>query len=119
MLLDKSLASASDRVYAWGAFPLLDYDLQVNNGWFKLPLILGKYIQRINKFKDIEGWIKRNIDEWVANLYIQIRTLRVEECTGHKEKLTFWIPEYQRDLIRIGQDVWLKKEFDKIARNGV
>lgn len=89
ILLDKNLASASDRVYAWGAFPLLDFDLQVNNGWFKLPLILGRYVQRINKFKDIEGRIKRNIDEWVSNLYIQIRSLRVEECTGHKEKLTF------------------------------
>jgi len=41
--LDNNLASASDRVYAWGAFPLLNYDLEVNNGWFKLPLILGKY----------------------------------------------------------------------------
>lgn len=43
ILLDKKNASASDRVYAWGAFPLLNYDLEVNNGWFKLPLILGKY----------------------------------------------------------------------------
>jgi len=27
LLLDKKLASASDWVYAWGAFPLLDFDL--------------------------------------------------------------------------------------------
>lgn len=70
ILLDKKLTSATDRVYAWGSFPLLDYDLEVNNGLFKLPLILGKYANRINKFKDIEGRIKRNIDEWVSNLYI-------------------------------------------------
>lgn len=94
ILLDKKLSSKGDRVYAWGAFPLLDYDLEVNNGLFKLPLINGKYLTRINKFKDIESRIKRNIDEWVSNLYIQIWSLRVEECTGFKEKLTFWIPEY-------------------------
>lgn len=70
ILLDKNNASASDWVYAWGAFPLLNYDLEVNNGWFKLPLILGKYKSWVNKFKDIEGKIKKNIDEWVANLYI-------------------------------------------------
>ena len=27
ILLDKKLTSATDRVYAWGSFPLLDYDL--------------------------------------------------------------------------------------------
>ena len=75
ILLDNKLASASDRIYAWGAFPLLNYDLEVNNGLFKLPMILGQYKSRVNKFKDIEGRIKKNIDEWVCNLYIKMRNL--------------------------------------------
>ncbi len=101
ILLDNKLASTTDRVYAWGAFPLTNYDMNINEGKFKLPLILGKYNRDIDKFKDIEGKIKRNIDEWVCNLYINVRQLRVEECKGHKEKLEFVIPEHQRDLVDV------------------
>ena len=70
ILLDYNQASQEDRVYAWGAFPLINYDLAINQGRFKLPLILGSYTRSVDKFKEIEGKIKRNIDEWVGNLYI-------------------------------------------------
>ena len=75
ILLDYNQASAEDRVYAWGAFPLINFDLRINEGKFKLPVILGSYTRSVDKFKEIEGKIKRNIDEWVGNLYITIRTL--------------------------------------------
>jgi hypothetical protein len=59
ILLDEKLSSTSDRVVAWGAYPL------INRGKFKVPLVLGKYDRNVDKFKDIEGKYMKNIDEWV------------------------------------------------------
>ena len=86
ILLDEKLSSTSDRVVAWGAYPLL------HRGKFKVPLILGKYDRRVDKFKDIEGRYIKNIDEWVCNLYFEMRDIRLVECFGHKEFLEFPIP---------------------------
>lgn len=86
ILLDEKLSSTSDRVVAWGAYPLM------HRGFFKVPLILGKYDTRIDKFKDIEGKYMKNIDEWVCNLYFEMRDIRLVECFGHKEYLEFPIP---------------------------
>ena len=72
---------------------MINYDLLINEGKFKLPLILGNYNKNVDKFKEIEGRIKRNIDEWVGNLYFSTRILRVEETSGHKERLNFIIPK--------------------------
>lgn len=112
VLLDNQMASSTDRTYAWGAFPLLDHDLKINQGKFKLPLVLGRYSKHIDKFKDIEGKIKRNIDEWVCNLYINIRGIRLEECTGHKERLKFLVPRGERDIMELigGMEVKIDKE---------
>jgi len=86
ILLDEKVSSTSDRVIAWGAYPLM------HRGKFKVPLILGKYDRSVDKFKDIEGRYIKNIDEWVCNLYFEIRDIRLAECFGHKEFMEFPIP---------------------------
>lgn len=73
ILLDEKLSSTSDRVVAWGAYPL------VNRGKFKVPLIRGKYNPNVDKFKDIEGRYMKNIDEWVCNLYFELRDIKLVE----------------------------------------
>lgn len=59
---------------AWGAFPLVNGDFQINKGKFKVPLMNGRVDYSANKFKDIEKKYCRNVDEWLANLYIEVRT---------------------------------------------
>ena len=86
ILLDEKMSSTSDRVVAWGAYPL------VNRGKFKVPLIRGKYDPNVDKFKDIEGKYMKNIDEWVCNLYFELKDIRLVECAGHKEYMEFPIP---------------------------
>jgi hypothetical protein len=86
ILLDEKLSSTSDRVVAWGAYPML------NRGKFKVPLIEGRYDPNVDKFKDIEGRYIKNIDEWVCNLYFEMRDIKLVECAGHKEFMEFPIP---------------------------
>lgn len=86
ILLDEKLSSTSDRVVAWGAYPLL------HRGKFKVPLVMGKYDRNVDKFKDIEGRYIKNIDEWVCNLYFEMRDIKLVECAGYKEFMEFPIP---------------------------
>lgn len=58
---------------AWGAFPLVNGDFEINEGKFKLPLLNGSIDFSSNKFKDIEKKYIRNIDEWLGNLYIEVK----------------------------------------------
>ena len=46
----------------------------------------------VDKFKDIEGKYMKNIDEWVCNLYFEMRDIKLVECAGHKEFMEFPIP---------------------------
>lgn len=57
----------------WGAFPLVNGDFEINEGKFKLPLLNGAISYSSNKFKDIEQKYCRNIDEWLCNLYIEVK----------------------------------------------
>jgi hypothetical protein len=68
-----SPTSDKDNVIAWGAFPLLNSDLNINQGKFKLPMINGDTNFDMNKFKDIETRYHRNLDEWLCNLYIEVK----------------------------------------------
>ena len=57
-----------------------------------MPLIKGKYDPNVDKFKDIEGKYMKNIDEWVCNLYFEMRDIKLMECIGHREHMEFPIP---------------------------
>jgi len=43
-----------DHVVGWGAFPLVNRNFEVNEGLFKVPLMIGEVNRSVNKFKDIE-----------------------------------------------------------------
>ena len=112
ILLDEKLSSTSDRVVAWGAFPLL------HRGKCKVPMILGSYDRNVDKFKDIEGKYMKNIDEWVWNIYFETRNVSLIEWFGHKEFLEFPIPsEIQAFLEGKLKEDELKKLRDKDIEN--
>ena len=77
-----SQTSNKDYIVGWGAYPILNCDFEINAGKFKLPLINGKVDYSMNKFKDLEMKYKRNVDEWLCNLYIEVRKI---DLTDFKE----------------------------------
>ena len=46
-----------------------------------------------NKFKDIEKKYMRNIDEWLCNLYIQVRKVELYDFRLNEEKIEFLVPK--------------------------
>jgi len=50
------------------------------------------------KFKDVEAKYKRNVDEWLCNLYIESRQIELLDFKMHKEKIEFRIPREDRPL---------------------
>ena len=84
-----SQTSKKDFVMGWGAFPLVNGAFQLNEGKFKLPLLNGKIDFWVNKFKDIETKYRRNVDEWLCNMYIEIRKIPMLDFRKHKEKIEF------------------------------
>jgi len=95
-----SQTTSTDYVMAWGAFPLVNGDFEINQGRFKLPLLNGVVDLSTNKFKDIEKKYIRNIDEWLANLYIEVRKFDVIGFQMVKEKIELKVPKDEVGLLR-------------------
>lgn len=85
--------SLKDVVVGWGAFPIVNGEFQINTGKFKLPLLYGSVDWSTNKFKDIEKKYMRNIDEWLCNLYIQVKKVELYDFRFHEEKIEFLVPK--------------------------
>jgi len=68
---------SKDEVMGWGALPLVNGEFGINTGKFKVPLVFGSIDFSTNKFKDIEMKFKRNLDEWLCNLYIEIKKIEM------------------------------------------
>lgn len=99
MLYLSSKSTCKDEVKAWGAFPIVNGDFDINSGKFKVPLLAGDIDFSTNKFKDIEQKYNRNIDEWLCNLYIQVRKIDLFDFRYHEEKIEFIIPKkYKKQL---------------------
>ena len=65
---------SSDRVVAWGAFPMAYINFDIIKGQFKVPLLRGAYgNEPIEKFETIHEKISSNLDHWLANLYFDVR----------------------------------------------
>jgi len=92
-----SQTSSKDYIMGWGAFPLVNGDFEINQGKFKLPILNGQVDYTANKFKDIEKKYIRNVDEWLANLYIEVKTFELIGFQMHNEKVELKIPrEHER-----------------------
>jgi len=84
---------SKDIVYGWGALPIVSGDFSINTGKFKVPLIYGNIDFSANKFKDLEQKYIRNVDEWLCNLYIDVRRIELFDFRQHEEKVEFLIPK--------------------------
>lgn len=85
--------TCQDVIMGWGAFPIVNGEFEINTGKYKLPMLLGHPDFSTNKFKDIEQKYMRNIDEWLCNLYIDIKKIELFDFRYHEEKIEFTIPK--------------------------
>ena len=58
-----------------------------------MPILYGNIDFNTNKFKDIEKKYKKNIDEWLCNLYIQVKKIPLFDFRYHEEKIEFLVPK--------------------------
>ena len=85
--------TASDLVVGWGALPIVNGEFQIHTGKFKVPLLYGSIDFSSNKFKDLEQKYMRNIDEWLCNLYIDVKKIEMFDFRQHEEKIEFIVPK--------------------------
>jgi len=61
----------------------------VNTGKFKVPMIHGQIDYLVDAFKMIEQKYKRNIDEWLCNLYVEIKKIELNDFKEYESKICF------------------------------
>lgn len=92
-----------DIVVGWGAFPIVNGEFEINTGKFKVPILYGNIDFRTNKFKDIEKKYMKNIDEWLCNLYIQVKKIELFDFRFHEEKIEFLVPKKWQKALELQQ----------------
>jgi hypothetical protein len=92
-----------DIVVGWGAFPIVNGEFEINTGKFKVPILYGNIDFSTNKFKDIEKKYMRNIDEWLCNLYIQVKKIELFDFRFHEEKIEFLVPKKWQKALELQQ----------------
>jgi hypothetical protein len=72
LILLESETVPKDYTIGWGLFPLINGDFNVNEGKFKVPLLFGNVNPTLHKYHMIEDSIRKDLDNWIANLYFEI-----------------------------------------------
>jgi len=76
--------SPFDRVVAWGAFPICNEHFDIVQGKCKVPLLRGPMRQNIDRFSKIQTLMHKDLDNWLANLYFEVKLLP-KYIAGQKE----------------------------------
>ncbi|XP_041923944.1 uncharacterized protein ofcc1 isoform X2 [Alosa sapidissima] len=62
-------------VVSWAAFPVCDASLRIVQGKFKSPFLRGRPDPNIDQFRKIESLVSTDVDNWLCNLYFQVKKL--------------------------------------------
>lgn len=100
LIWTSSQTSSKDYIMGWGAFPMVNGDFEINKGKFKVPIMNGSVDYSSNKFKDIEKKYIRNVDEWLANLYIEVKSFELLGFQMQNEKVELRIPKEKEKLMK-------------------
>ena len=76
--------SPFDRVVAWGAYPICNEHFDVLQGKCRCPMLRGPMRQNIDRFEKIQQLINKDLDNWLANLYFDVKLLP-KFTSGQKE----------------------------------
>ncbi|CDW72463.1 uncharacterized protein loc101675906 [Stylonychia lemnae] len=85
LILLASETVPKDYVVGWGVFPLVNSEFMLNEGQFKLPMLFGQVNIAYDKFGKIEESFKKDLDNWLCNLYIEIDRIKLSEIKIHPE----------------------------------
>ena len=105
--------TSQDIVVGWGALPIVNGEFQLSTGKFKVPLLYGNVDFSSNKFKDLEQKYMRNVDEWLCNLYIDVKKIELFDFRQHEEKIEFVVPKKLQRLL-----LQQRRNSEKIAIEG-
>uniref|UniRef100_A0A4W5NIY0 Orofacial cleft 1 candidate gene 1 protein n=1 Tax=Hucho hucho TaxID=62062 RepID=A0A4W5NIY0_9TELE len=77
----------------WAAFPVCHATLTTVQGCFKTPILRGLPQPHFDQFRKIEGLMSADLDNWLCNLYFQVRKLPSGSSRGDEEhSVTLQIP---------------------------
>eukprot|EP00741_Cyanophora_paradoxa_P008257 tig00001278_g7987.t1 len=74
----------TDKVVAWGAFPMYNPALDVVNGRFRVPLLRGEVDPEVDTHRKYERAYYKDLDRWLCNMYFEVVPLS-RYVKGHKE----------------------------------
>ena len=72
LILLQSDTVPKDYVVGWGVFPLVNSEFELNHGFFKVPLLFGGVNPAFDKFCRLEELYKKDLDNWLCNVYFEI-----------------------------------------------
>ena len=62
-----------DEIIGTAIFPLCNSALDYSQGQFKTPILRGILHRRVHQFSEMERLYSANVDDWLCNLYFEIR----------------------------------------------
>lgn len=62
-----------DEIVGTGVFPLCNCELDYAQGQFKTPILRGLIHRRVEQFAELGKLYRANVDDWLCNLYFQVR----------------------------------------------
>ncbi|CAB3994118.1 partial [Paramuricea clavata] len=84
LFLLRGAVTPTDRVVAWGCFPICDSNFRVVEGKYKTPFLRGDMDPGIDTYQRMEELIADDIDHWLCNLYFDV-VLLPRYMAGQKE----------------------------------
>uniref|UniRef100_W5N6K7 Orofacial cleft 1 candidate gene 1 protein n=1 Tax=Lepisosteus oculatus TaxID=7918 RepID=W5N6K7_LEPOC len=83
----------SSDLFGWGAFPVCDCRFEIVEGQFKCPLLRGQPDPAIDQFQKIEDLMSSDLDNWLCNLYFQVKKLPRCDPKHQEYEVTLQIPQ--------------------------
>ena len=62
-----------DKAVAYSYFPLINSDFNISEGRFKTTMMKGAIDLSVEKYSDMEVKYRKNIDDWLCNLYFSTK----------------------------------------------
>ena len=74
-----------DVIVGWTALPMCLENLSIIEGKYKLPMLKGEHTSSTQHFRDIEKSIAVDLDNWLCNIYIEVRHLPLSVVDSKNE----------------------------------
>lgn len=110
-----------DKCVGWGAIPMCNEHFGITTGKFRIPLVKGNYSSNIKLYLEMEELIANNLDNWLCNMYFEMRLLRIDVLKNYfnndyiNEKKTINFDYFNRNIITETSEV--ENEFSDLLKS--